>query len=165
MIMFTLYLAEVLQCQLTETTVRGSTYCLTRKHYPDSEPTSLCSFSLMPRAYRRSNTYQFYSLWFDPNGVRTNDRPHSMRARQPLPHRCGSTPLKNNDITQQKAMKRGKKDLNRLIWSQQNGTFYLDMHIYVYLILFGIKLQRGCVVAIFLTFGYRFLPLEFLSTK
>jgi hypothetical protein len=27
-------------------------------------------------------------------------------------------------------MKRGKKDLNRLIWSQQNGTFYLDMHIY-----------------------------------
>jgi hypothetical protein len=36
-------------------------------HYPDSEPTSLCSFSLMLHAYRRSNKYQFYSLWFDKN--------------------------------------------------------------------------------------------------
>ena len=106
MIMFTLYLAEVLQCQLT---VRGSTYCLTRKHYPDSEPTSLCSFSLMPRAQRRSNTYQFYSLWFDPNGVRTNDRPHSMRARQPLHHRCGSTPLKNQRHNPIESNEKGKK--------------------------------------------------------
>ena len=32
---------------------------------------SLCSFSLMPCAYRRINTYQFYCLWFDPTGART----------------------------------------------------------------------------------------------
>jgi len=31
---------------LTETTVRGETCCPTRTQYPDSEPTSLCSFSL-----------------------------------------------------------------------------------------------------------------------
>ena len=37
-------------------------------HYPDSESTSLCSSSLMLHAYRRSNKYQFYSLWFDPFG-------------------------------------------------------------------------------------------------
>ena len=49
-----------------------------RRHYPDSEPTSLCSFSLMLRI---SNKYQFYSLWLDPTGVRTHDLPHSRRAR------------------------------------------------------------------------------------
>ena len=32
---------------VTETTVRGKTCCPTRTHYPDSELTSLCSFSLM----------------------------------------------------------------------------------------------------------------------
>ena len=37
-------------------------------HYPDSEPTSLCSFFLMLRAYRKSN-YQFYSLWFDSTAI------------------------------------------------------------------------------------------------
>jgi hypothetical protein len=41
--------------------------------YPDSEPTSICSFSLILRAYRRSNKYQFYSRWFDPIGTRTHD--------------------------------------------------------------------------------------------
>jgi hypothetical protein len=51
----------------------------TRTHYSNSEPTSLCSFSLMLGAQRRSNTYQFYSLWFDPIGARTHDLPHSRR--------------------------------------------------------------------------------------
>ena len=32
---------------LSETTVHGKTCRSTRKHYPDSEPISLCSFSLM----------------------------------------------------------------------------------------------------------------------
>ena len=36
-------------------------------HYLNSEQTSLCSFSLMLHAWWRSNKYQFYSLWFDPN--------------------------------------------------------------------------------------------------
>ena len=36
----------------------------TRTHYPDSEPTNLCSFSLMLRAQWRNNKFQFYSLWF-----------------------------------------------------------------------------------------------------
>jgi len=49
-------------------------------HYLDSEPTSICSFSLMLRAKRRSNKYQFYSLWFDPTEARTQDLPHSRRA-------------------------------------------------------------------------------------
>jgi hypothetical protein len=40
-------------------------------HYPDPEPTSLCSFSLMMRSYRRSNKYQFYSLCFAPIRART----------------------------------------------------------------------------------------------
>ena len=35
----------------------------TRTHYSDSDPTSLCSFSFMLRAMRRSNKYQFYSIW------------------------------------------------------------------------------------------------------
>jgi hypothetical protein len=37
-------------------------------HYPDSEPTSLFSYSVKIRVYRKSNKYQFYSLWFDPTG-------------------------------------------------------------------------------------------------
>ena len=57
------------QCQLTETTVRRQTCRSTRTHYSDSEPTSLCSFSLMLRAQRRSNKYQFYNLQFDPTGL------------------------------------------------------------------------------------------------
>ena len=55
--------------ELTETTVRGQTRCSTPTHYSDSEPTSLCSFSLMPHAQRRSIKYQFHSLWFDPTGI------------------------------------------------------------------------------------------------
>ena len=51
----------------------------TRTHYSDSETTSLCSFSLMLRSYRRSNKYQFYFLWIDPIGARTHDIPHSRR--------------------------------------------------------------------------------------
>jgi len=31
----------------------------------------------MMRSYRRSNTYQFYSLCFAPIGARTHDLPHS----------------------------------------------------------------------------------------
>ena len=52
----------------------------TRTHYPDSEPTCLCSFSLMLHVKWRSNKYQFYSLWFDPIGSRTHDLPQSIRA-------------------------------------------------------------------------------------
>jgi hypothetical protein len=44
-------------------------------HYPDSKPTSLCFFSLMLHALRRSNKYQFYSLWFDQIGARPQDLP------------------------------------------------------------------------------------------
>jgi hypothetical protein len=34
-----------------------------RTHYPDPEPASLCSFSLLLCAYRRSNKYYYYSRW------------------------------------------------------------------------------------------------------
>ena len=40
-------LSFFLQCQLTETTVRGYTCRSTLPHYPNSEATSLCSFSLI----------------------------------------------------------------------------------------------------------------------
>ena len=66
-------LSWILQCQITKTTVRGQTCRLTRTHYPDSEPTSLCSFSLMLRAYKRSKNINLYSLWYDPTGARTHD--------------------------------------------------------------------------------------------
>ena len=36
------------------------------RHYSDSEPTRFYSYSLVPRALRRSNKYKCYSLWFDP---------------------------------------------------------------------------------------------------
>jgi hypothetical protein len=49
----------------------------TPTHYSDSEPTSLCSFSLMMCALWISHKYQFYSLWFDPISARTYDLPHS----------------------------------------------------------------------------------------
>ena len=74
-------LAGFLQYQLTETTVCGYTCRSTLIHYPDSEPTSLCSFSLMQHTQRRSNKYQFCSLWFDPIRTRTHDLPHSRQAR------------------------------------------------------------------------------------
>ena len=74
---YTNTLSWILQCQLTETTVRRQTYRLTWKHYPDSEPTCLCSFSLLLYALRRSNKYQYYCLWCDP--IRA--RPHNYRTR------------------------------------------------------------------------------------
>ena len=83
-----------LQSQLTETTVGGQTCCSTLTHYPDSESTSLSAFSLMLCAWRRSNKYQFYSLWFDPIWSQTHDLPHLRRAREPIHHRCGSHTLK-----------------------------------------------------------------------
>ena len=52
--------------QPSETTVHGYTCLPTLTHYHDSEPTSLCSFSIILRAQRRSNKYQIYSLLFDP---------------------------------------------------------------------------------------------------
>ena len=46
-------------------------------HYPDSEPTCLCSFFLMLCAQQRSNKYQFYYHSFDTVGVRTQDLLHT----------------------------------------------------------------------------------------
>ena len=63
------------------TTVIGQICGSTRTHYSDSEPTSLCSFSLMLRSQRRSNKYQFYILLFDKTAVRTHNLSHSRRAR------------------------------------------------------------------------------------
>jgi hypothetical protein len=47
---------------------------------PHSGPTSLCTFSLMFRAWRRTNKYQLHSHWFVPSGAGTNDLPHARRA-------------------------------------------------------------------------------------
>ena len=66
---------------LIETTVSRQKCHPTRT--PDSEPTSLCSFSSMLRAQRRSNKYQFYSLWFDPNGARSTILKVSMPTIKP----------------------------------------------------------------------------------
>ena len=75
-----------LQCQFTETTVHGQTCRSTRTHYSDSEPTSICSFSLMLRAQWRSNKYQFYSLWFDPNPRLTALEASTVTITTPLTH-------------------------------------------------------------------------------
>ena len=83
-----------LQYQLTKTTVCGQTYRPTQTHYPDSEPNSLCSFSLMLHAQWRNNKYQFYSLIY-PIGVQTHNLPHPRRAPKPLHHRCGITTDRN----------------------------------------------------------------------
>jgi hypothetical protein len=66
----------------------GGTCRFTRTHYPDSEPTRLCSFYLMlrMRAKQRSNKYQFYNFWYDPIGVRAHNLSHSRRTRKPLHH-------------------------------------------------------------------------------
>ena len=58
-------LVESLLCQLTKTKVCWQTSRSTPTHNPDSEPTSLCSYSLMLCAQWRSCKYQFYNLWFD----------------------------------------------------------------------------------------------------
>jgi hypothetical protein len=52
-----------------KTTVRGYTCRSTRTHYPDSEPTSLCSFSLILRALHYKQQIPAYNLWFDPIGT------------------------------------------------------------------------------------------------
>ena len=51
-------------CQLTETTVCGQTCCATRTHYPDSEPTSLCSFSLMLHVSREATNINLIVFGF-----------------------------------------------------------------------------------------------------
>ena len=48
-----------------------------KTHNPHSEPTSLCSHSLMLCAYYRSSKYQFNSLWFHPIDARTHNPLHS----------------------------------------------------------------------------------------
>jgi hypothetical protein len=45
-------------------------------YYPDSD-----YFSLMLHAWRRSNKYQLYSLWFDQIGTRTYDRSSAFHSR------------------------------------------------------------------------------------
>ena len=77
------------------TTVIGQICRSTLTHYSDSEPTSLCSFSLMLRSQRRSNKYQFYILLFDKTAAHTHNLSHSRRACQPLRYRCGSLFLFN----------------------------------------------------------------------
>ena len=48
----------------------------TQTHYSDQVPTSLCSLSLVLCAQRRSNKYQFYSLWFDLTWAQIHNLPH-----------------------------------------------------------------------------------------
>ena len=61
------HLVQFLQCQLNEATVCWQTCCFTRTHFSDSEPTSLCSYSIMLRAQRRMLLLLiFYSILFDP---------------------------------------------------------------------------------------------------
>jgi hypothetical protein len=49
--------------------------------------TSLCSYSVILRASRGSNNYQFCSFWFDPILDQIHDLPHSRRVRLPLSYR------------------------------------------------------------------------------
>ena len=67
---YTNMLSWILQCQLTETPVRRQTCRPTGTHYPDSEPTSLCSFSLMLCAQQRNNKYQFIVFGLTDLGLR-----------------------------------------------------------------------------------------------
>ena len=48
-----------------ETTVRGYTCRSTLTHYPDSEATSLCSFSLILRALHYKQQIPVDNLWFE----------------------------------------------------------------------------------------------------
>ena len=63
--------------------------CSTQTHYSDSEPNSICSFSLMLLVSWRSSKYQFYSLLFDQTGDETIDLLHSMSISQLLHHTSG----------------------------------------------------------------------------
>ena len=56
--------------------------------YPDFRPTSLCSYSLILHAQKRSSKYQFHRLWFDMIGGGTHDLLHSRQACKPLHHLC-----------------------------------------------------------------------------
>ena len=58
---------NIIQVQPTETTVRGYTCGSTRILCPYSEPTSLCSYSIMLLAQLRSNKYQFYKFLVFPD--------------------------------------------------------------------------------------------------
>ena len=49
-----------------EAKIRRLTCCSGRTHYYDSESTSMCTYSLLPRIYQRSNKQQFYYVWYDP---------------------------------------------------------------------------------------------------
>ena len=48
------------------------------------DPSNLCTYSLVLSVLRRSNKYQFSSLWFDETGTRTHDLPHSKQERKLL---------------------------------------------------------------------------------
>jgi hypothetical protein len=59
-----------LLCWLNETTVHRQTCHSTQIYYPDSEPTNLCSHSLMLYASQRCSKYQCYFLCIDQNRER-----------------------------------------------------------------------------------------------
>ena len=61
----------MMRSALHQTNSRGQTNHSTWTHYPDSDQTSLCSYSLMLHAQRRSNKYQFNSPRFYPTVART----------------------------------------------------------------------------------------------
>ena len=63
-------------------------------------------------AERQQIKYQFYSLWFDPNGARINDLPHCRQAHFPLHHRC-SRNINPNFMPQTPVL---LKNLNSRIW-------------------------------------------------
>jgi hypothetical protein len=64
----------------------------TRTHYPDSEPTSLCSFFLMLYSLQRSNKYQFYSLvWPDRGSNPPSSALETSTLTIPPPMRLDST--------------------------------------------------------------------------
>ena len=56
-----------------ETGVPRENSCSIQTHYPDSVPTSVCSYTLLLYAQRRSSKYQYYSLWFDLTGARAHN--------------------------------------------------------------------------------------------
>ena len=118
-----------------------------------SEPTSLCSYSLMLCAQRRSNKYQFHSHWFDAIVART----HSRRARKPLHHRSGSQ-YKNCCIyilcywPNLYVFRKKKKQVDKEYCNVSYMAYILN-HIYIYLIKKlplsnGGKYQRGTNVCV-----------------
>ena len=61
--------------------VCGQTCHSTQTRFPESEPTSLYSYSFMLHVQRRTSKYQIYSLFFNLTWARTHDLPHSVYAR------------------------------------------------------------------------------------